>query len=197
MLSILARAIPADPPKKKKTAIKTTPLRKSPQFAVPEDTLSARDKLKKLDITSPADDSSDENSATSASNTSSSSSSSASSTSSAEVTTTSAPDLFAQYLKFLPGSGPKNQVKRWKTTNLEVLLRFSNVTDVDDLPIVWKNLAEARKGQERVVLQEACRATSIRLNLPAPITPAAFCQIVLDLACVYRDPNSLLYGYSC
>ena len=199
MLAILARDIPAETGNEKITsAKKKTTLRKSPRFAALEKSISAQAKLSKLATAPPAEESLDDSSAASSTNTdsSSSSNSSASSTSSAEVTTTSAPDLFAQCLKFLPGSAPKTHAKQWMT-NIEVLLRFDNIQGVDDLPKVWKKIAEARKVQEHIVLQEACQATNIRLNLPAPIIPAAFSQVVLDLAFVYSDPNSLLYGYSC
>jgi len=85
--------------------------------------------------------------------------------------------------------------KRWEA-NLNVLLHFANMLETQKLQPVWHKLAKAKIGKERLILQNTCQATVVRLKLDCPVIPADFCQNLLDLTVPYTDLLSLLHGLS-
>jgi len=46
---------------------------------------------------------------------------------------------------------------------------------------VWKKLAGAKRGKERLILQNTCQATAAWLKLDCLVIPTGFCQNIVDL----------------
>ena len=171
---------PSSPPVPKKYALKRSPAKKTLRVTIPSPSPSTAGSASSSD--SPSD--------------SSFSSSATSSAASPSTLARSAMErFFGDTMKELPGGKNKTIEEKWEHT-LPVLLRFGNVYAAADLKKVWHQMAKARKGTERMVLQQACHTTATALTLDSPTITAEFCQTLLDMSLSYQDPMALLHGLS-
>jgi hypothetical protein len=80
--------------------------------------------------------------------------------------------------------------------NLERLLRFTGVPDVDALQPIWQELAEAARSERRPLLEAAMRRTARLYGLSAPAVSHVFLARIMELELRRDDEASPTAGLS-
>lgn len=80
------------------------------------------------------------------------------------------------------GREPKTIAEAYKETH-RVLLRFCNVTNVDDVATVWKRLANCHKSEQQTLLtqelQKVCTARGLSTQLYVPVVTTTVKQMIV------------------